>query len=252
MARMNDIVDFCADFLDIARFRDAAVNGLQVEGGPEVHRLATTVSVSREVISDALAWKADALLVHHGLLWGQRLGPIIGPLRTRLRLLLANDLNLLAYHLPLDAHPEVGNNAQLARALGLSVAEPFAEIDGQFIGAIATSTEPVPLLDLIGQVIEITDREPIVLEGGPRDVQRVAILSGSGSFAVDQAASADCQVLLTGDARESTMAMAREIGVTIIAAGHEATERMGVQALGNLLSQRYCLEERFLNDPNPI
>jgi len=252
MAATKDIVDFCADFLEVGRFRDAAVNGLQVEGRPKLNRLATAVSVSREVISDALAWNADALLVHHGLLWGQRLGPITGPLHTRLRLLLVNDLNLLAYHLPLDAHREVGNNAQLGRALGLTVTEPFAEIDGQYIGVIATAPGSVPLLDLIGQVIEITEREPIVLEGGPRDVQRVAILSGSGSFAVDQAVEAGCQVLLTGDARESTMAFARERGITVIAAGHEATERLGVQALGRLLGQRYGLEVRFLNDANPI
>lgn len=252
MAATEDIVNFCNEYLDVGRFRDAAVNGLQVGGKPTIQRLATAVSISREVISSALAWKADAILVHHGLLWGQRSGPITGPFRTRLRFLLTNDLNLIAYHLPLDAHPEVGNNVLLARALGLTVAEPFARVDGQFIGVIATAPEQVPVLDLIGQVIEFTEREPIVLGGGPGHVDRVAILSGSGAFALDEAAAAGCQVLLTGDARESTMALARELGVTVIAAGHEATERCGVRALSELLSLRFGIEVNFLNTPNPI
>lgn len=252
MAASKDIINFCNEYLDIGRFRDAGVNGLQVEGRPTIQRLAVAVSISREVISAAVAFKADAILVHHGLLWGQRSGPITGPFRARLRFLFAHDLNLLAYHLPLDAHPEIGNNALLARALGLTVAEPFAQVDGQYIGYIASAPKPVPLLDLIGQVIEITEREPIVLEGGPREVQRVAILTGSGAFALDEAAAAGCQVLLTGDARESTMALARELGVTAIAAGHEATERAGVRALSDLLSQRFGIEVRFVNTPNPI
>ena len=252
MAATEDIVNFCNEYLDVGSFRDAAVNGLQVEGSPTVQRLATTVSISREVISSALAWKADAILVHHGLLWGQRSGPIVGPFRTRLRFLLANDLNLVAYHLPLDAHPEIGNNALLARTLGLTIAEPFARVDGQFIGVIANAPNQMPLLDLVGQVIEFTEREPIVLGGGPGHVDRVAILSGSGAFALDEAAAAGCQVLLTGDARETTMALARELGVTVIAAGHEATERCGVRALSDLLSQRFGIEVNFVNTPNPI
>lgn len=252
MAATEDIINFCNQYLDVGRFRDAGVNGLQVEGSPTIQRLATAVSISREVISSALAWKADGILVHHGMLWGQRSGPITGPFRTRLRFLLANDLNLIGYHLPLDAHPEVGNNALLARELGLTISEPFASVEGQFIGFIATAPNPVAVLDLIGQVIEITEREPIVLGGGPSEVKRVAILSGSGAFALDEAAAAGCEVLITGDARESTMALARELGVTVIAAGHEATERGGVQSLSTLLRERFGIEVNFVSTPNPI
>ena len=252
MAATTEIVNYCNEYLDVDRFRDAGINGLQVEGGPGIQRLAAAVSISREVISSAVALRAEAILVHHGLLWGQRSGPINGPFRARLRFLLANDLNLIAYHLPLDAHPEIGNNVLLARALRLTVTKPFAPVDGQFIGCIASAPNPVPLLDLIGQVIEITEQEPIILRGGPREVRRVGILSGSGVFAIDEAVAAGCQALLTGDARESTMALARELGITVIAAGHEATERVGVRALMELLSERFGIEVHFVNTPNPI
>lgn len=249
---LRELARYCDEVLDVARFRDASVNGVQVEGRAEIRRLATAVSASRQTISEALAWGADALLVHHGVLWGDRLGPITGVLRGRLRLLLANDLNLLAYHLPLDAHPELGNNALLARSLQLDPVEPFALVSGVPIGFIAESSSPRPLARLVEQVRELTGRDPLVLPGGPAEVRRVAVLSGSGASALPEAAELGCQALLTGEARETTMALARELGVTVIAAGHEATERLGVQALGQHLAERFELETTFLHDPNPV
>ncbi|MDI3340659.1 MAG: Nif3-like dinuclear metal center hexameric protein [Sphaerobacter sp.] len=252
MAARDDIVTFCAGFLAVDEFRDAAINGLQVEGRRSVERIAVAVSASQHTIEAALAWGADALLVHHGLLWGERLGPIVGPLRYRLKGLLAADLNLLAYHLPLDAHSEIGNNARLAAALGLNVVDRCAEVHGQPIGVIATPAEPTALTEIVARLAGVTEREPLVLAGGPPLVGRVAIVSGSGYAALDEAAAAGCDALLTGDVRESTMALARELGVTVVAGGHEATERLGVQALAEVLEQEFGVETRFLPDPNPV
>ncbi|MBX6341557.1 MAG: Nif3-like dinuclear metal center hexameric protein, partial [Thermomicrobiaceae bacterium] len=180
MARIERVLSFANEYLAVDRFRDAAVNGLQVEGRAELARLATAVSASQRTIEDAIAAGADALLVHHGVLWGERRGPIAGVFAARLRLLLRHDLALIAYHLPLDAHPEVGNNALLARALGLGVVEPFAEVAGQPIGVIAEPESPLAPEEIARRVREVTGREPVTLPGGPDAVHRVGIVSGSG------------------------------------------------------------------------
>ena len=252
MATIAEITAFCAETLEIDRFRDAALNGLQVAGATNLTRLATAVSVNRAVIEQAAGWGAEVLLVHHGMFWGDRFGPIVGPKRERLALLLGNQMNLLAYHLPLDAHPDVGNNAQLARTLGLTVSEPFAETQGAPIGWIARAPSPVPLSELVERVAAATARPPIVLGGGPEASDSVAILSGSGYSALEEASARGCGVLVTGDVRESTMAEARELGITVISGGHEATERLGVQALAEMIADRFGVETRFFHDPNPI
>lgn len=252
MVDLGELVRYCDRLLECSRFRDAATNGLQVEGRSVVRRLAVAVSANRATIERAISWDADALLVHHGLFWGESARAVTGVLRQRLRPLLVHDVSLLAYHLPLDAHPELGNNAQLAFALGLEPVEPFAEIAGNSIGWIARAEPPRPLRDLIAVIEQHTDRAPTVLPGGPETVRRVAILTGSGASALGEAAERGCDVLLTGEARETTMALARELGITVIAAGHEATERLGVQALARHLAATFGLETTFLHDPNPI
>lgn len=252
MADRDAIVAFCAEYLEVDRFRDVAVNGLQVQGRDTVNRVATAVSVSQYTIDAALDWGADVLLVHHGLLWGERTGPIVGPLRERLKRLLAADLNLVAYHLPLDAHPEVGNNHRLAAALDLSVVAPFAEVQGQPIGVIAEPPEAFTVPDLVARLERVTERAPVVLDGHQGPLRRVAVLSGSGYSALDEAVAAGCDALVTGDVREPTMALARELGITVLAGGHEATERLGVQALGEVLRDRFGVATRFIPDPNPI
>ena len=252
MAHRDDLLAFCTELLQPERFQDAAVNGLQVAGHPEIRRLATSVSATQRSIDEAVSWGAELLLVHHGLLWGQRLGPLVGPTRERLRALLVGDLNLVGYHLPLDAHPEIGNNTLLARALGLTVREPFASVGAQPIGVVAEPTHPLAIAELAERLRLATAREPTVLDGGAFEVRRVGVLTGSGSGALDEALAARCDVMITGDARESTMALAREVGVTVLAGGHEATERLGVQALGERLARQFGLETRFLPDPNPI
>ncbi|MCX7623038.1 MAG: Nif3-like dinuclear metal center hexameric protein [Thermomicrobium sp.] len=252
MIDLHELVRYCDEVLEARRFRDAATNGLQVEGRSPVRRLAVAVSANRATIERAIEWDADALLVHHGLFWGDGLRAVTGFVRQRLRPLLAADVSLIAYHLPLDAHPELGNNAQLAFALGLEPVEPFAEVAGTPIGWIARATEPRALDELTAAVERQTERRPLVLGGGPPVVRRIAILSGSGASALQEAAAAGCDALLTGEARETTMALARELGVSVIVAGHEATERLGVQALARHLKATFGLEIAFLHDPNPI
>ncbi len=252
MVSTRELIDFATATLDATRFRDAAINGLQVGGREHVSRLATSVSVSEQIVRQAIDWRADMLLVHHGLFWGERSGPITGPLRTRLRLLLQHDISLVGYHLPLDAHPQLGNNALLAKHLGLNLKLPFAEIAGQSIGFVATPDDTLTLDDLVARVRDVTGRDPTLLRGGVPNVDQVAILSGSGYSALDEAAKLGCQVLITGDVREPTMALAREIGISVIAGGHEATERLGIQELGALLAAKYGLETTFFIDQNPI
>jgi dinuclear metal center YbgI/SA1388 family protein len=248
----REIVGYCSTALNSDRFHDVAVNGLQVEGKEIVNRLASAVSVSAKVIHEAAEWNADMLLVHHGLFWGDRSGPIAGPIRTRLGLLLGTDMNLVGYHLPLDAHPTLGNNALLIQELGLEMHQPFAKVADQNIGYIASSTPSISLNALARRFENLTKRSPTILPGGPDPVDRVAVVSGSGYSTLDEAAGLGCQVIITGDVREPTMATARELGVTVIAGGHEATERLGVQALADLLSKTFNVETRFFEDPNPI
>ena len=252
MVRVNELIEFCATTLDSARFLDASLNGLQVAGRDTVDRIASAVSVNERIIRAAIAWQADLLLVHHGLFWGERMGPLVGPLRTRLQLLLQFDVNLVAYHLPLDAHPTLGNNVLLANALELTIAEPFAEVNGRPIGVVATSHDRVTLDELAAAVARLTAQRPVVLAGGPTNLQRIGILSGSGYSALAEAAALDCHVLITGDVREPTMALARELGISVIAGGHEATERLGIQALAGILGERFDITTQFFPDPNPI
>ncbi|MCX2727552.1 Nif3-like dinuclear metal center hexameric protein [Thermomicrobium sp. 4228-Ro] len=252
MIALRDLVRYCDQLLESSRFRDAATNGVQVEGRTAVRRLAVAVSANRATIERAVAWDADVLLVHHGLFWGDGLRSLTGIVRERLRPLLVHEVSLIAYHLPLDAHPELGNNAQLAFALGLEPAEPFAQVAGQPIGWVARANEPRSLDELVAAVQQCTGRPPIVLSGGPPVVRQVAILSGSGASALEEAAALGCEAFLTGEARETTMALARELGVTVIVGGHEATERLGVQALARHLSSAFGLEITFLHDPNPL
>jgi dinuclear metal center YbgI/SA1388 family protein len=252
MAERDEIVQYCSVALNASEYQDIALNGLQVEGSPVVQHLTLAVSCNQQSIDSAIECGSDALLVHHGLVLDGRLGLIKGPVRRRLSGLLANDINLIAYHLPLDGHREIGNNARIMAELGLDPIEPLETFGPMPIGYIATSGQPRSLIDLIGQVFALTEREPVVLPGGPVDVSRVAVLSGSGYPALEEAAAKGCDVLLTGDIREPTMAMARELGITVIAAGHEATERLGVQALGARLQDQFGIDIEFSHDPNPV
>ncbi len=232
---------------------DYCPNGLQVEGRHRVERVVTAVSASRALFSRAVAMEADLVLVHHGILWkGQEPPRIVGSFRERLRLLLDNDISLVAYHLPLDRHLELGNAAQLARRLGLVNLEPFGEHGGAPVGVCGVFREPVPADELFTAVGEVCDREPQVFEGDRSTVSSVGIVTGAAQAQYHQAVTAGLDAYITGEATEWVLHQAAEDGVHFIAAGHYATERFGVLALGRWLAREHDLEVEFVDLPNPV
>jgi dinuclear metal center YbgI/SA1388 family protein len=250
---VSDILAEADRLLEPARFEDFCVNGLQVPGPAEVDKIATGVSAHAQLFEQAASANANLLLVHHGLFWGPGVRTIDPALKRRLQILFDADIALAAYHLPLDAHPELGNNALLAHALGAEHLEPFGEHRGQTIGFIATlEGEGVETRQLTAKIAEVTEREPLLLDGGPARIERLAIVSGAGSDYVHEAAAAGAQALLTGEPAERVTATAKELGVHVIAAGHHATETFGIRALGELLAGRFGLEHVFIDVPNPV
>ncbi|HEV3047889.1 MAG TPA: Nif3-like dinuclear metal center hexameric protein [Solirubrobacteraceae bacterium] len=239
--------------LEPARFEDYCVNGLQVPGPDRVATLATGVSANVALFERAAAAGADLLLVHHGLFWGAGVRVVDGPLKRRLQMLFDAGIALAAYHLPLDAHPRLGNNALLAEALGAGELRPFAEHRGQSIGCLASFPGAgLPARELFARVREATAREPLVFDAGPELVARLAIVSGAGTDYAGEAAAAGAQALLTGEPAERSMAQAHELGLHLIAAGHHATETFGVRRLGEHLAARFGLRHVFLDVPNPV
>jgi dinuclear metal center YbgI/SA1388 family protein len=252
-ADLREIIDELDRLLESARFQDYCLNGLQVPGPDRVSTLATGVSAHLELFELAAAEGAELLLVHHGLFWGAGIQAVDASLKRRLQILFEAEIGLAAYHLPLDAHAEFGNNALLARALGADTLEPFALHRGEPIGFLADlPAEGIGAADLFARVAQITKREPLVFDAGPARVRRVGIVSGAGADYLPQAAAAGADALLTGEPVERAMALARESGVHFIAAGHHATETFGVKRLGEHLAGRFGLRHVFLDVPNPV
>lgn len=240
--------------LDPARFGDYGPNGLQVPGRAEVERIATGVSASVALFEQAAAARANLVIVHHGLFWGSGpIGPIDTALKRRLKILFDADMSLAAYHLPLDAHPKVGNNAQIAQGLGAQGLEPFALHAGEPIGFLATFPgEGLSADDLFGKVAELMGREPLVFDAGPPQIRRLAIVSGGGSDYLADAIACGADAFLTGEPAERVMTEAQEAGIHFIAAGHYATETFGVRLLGEHLAERFDVDHQFIDIPNPI
>jgi dinuclear metal center YbgI/SA1388 family protein len=252
----RDILAELDRVLEPERFADYCINGLQVPGPDEVQTIATGVSAQAELFELAAREQAQLLLVHHGLFWGSGVAAIDALLKRRLQILFDAGIALAAYHLPLDAHPQFGNNVLLAEALGASDAgrlTPFALHRGQAIGFLASFPDDgLPAQELFGRVAEVTQREPLVFDAGPARVRRLAIVSGAGADYTADAAAAGADALLTGEPAERSMALARESGVHLIAAGHYATETFGVRRLGEHLAERFELRHVFLDVPNPV
>ena len=242
----NELAAYLDALLECGRFRDYCPNGLQVEGRAEVRRIVCGVSASQTLLEAALAAGADAVLVHHGWFWRGEDGRVTGIRRARLKTLLANDLNLFAYHLPLDAHAEFGNNAQLARRMGWTVDGRFGEQDIGFLGR--THGTAGELADRLA--LEL-GRLPLLVGDPARDIERIAWCSGGAQGYFEQAIAAGADDYVSGEISEQTTHLARESGVPYIAAGHHATERYGVQALGAHLAERFGLECRFVDIDNP-
>jgi dinuclear metal center YbgI/SA1388 family protein len=247
MASRDEIVEFASAHLDVASYPDYGPVGLQVVGADEVSRIVCSVSCSLELFAEAARRRAELVLVHHGLFWDREPRVIGRALRDRLKALFDADLNLVAYHLALDAHPEVGNNALLARELGVRAAARFAGV-----GWAGPLERPCPIGELAERVRDRLGRDPLVFASGPEPVRTVAICSGGAARVLDEAIAAGYDCLLTGEPAEPTMMAAREAGVHFVAAGHYATETLGVQALAALLADRFGLAWEFVDLPTPV
>jgi len=242
--------------LQAPRFKDYCPNGLQVEGKPHIRHIITGVTASEALIREAITRNADAILVHHGWFWKNEDPRVRGPRRTRLALTLAHDLNIFAYHLPLDAHPEWGNNAQLANVLGLT---PERTPDGTPVTCgsgdliwLGSASGITTLGELTARVQERLHRPPLVIGDPDQPVRRIAWCTGGAQSMLGDAIDAGADVYITGEASEPTFHLARETGTGFIGAGHHATERYGVKALGEAIARHFDIKVEFIDVDNPI
>jgi dinuclear metal center YbgI/SA1388 family protein len=237
--------------LQPAQFKDYGPNGLQVEGRDGIRKLVSGVTASRALIEAAIAEGADAILVHHGLFWRGQDGRVTGWMKQRLALLLAHDINLLAYHLPLDAHPELGNNAQLARHLGVVIHPDgrgrFGEQALGFMGERSCDSASA----LADHIARRLGRAVTLVAEPDRPIRQVALCTGGAQGYFESAIAAGADVFITGEISEPQAHYARECGVTFIACGHHATERYGAPALAAHVAERFGLEHHFIDIPNP-
>jgi dinuclear metal center YbgI/SA1388 family protein len=248
MAQRSDIESYLSKLLDVGRFRDYGPNGLQVEGKPSVHKLVSGVTASRGLIDAAIAQQADAVLVHHGLFWKGHDGRVTGWLKQRLERLLAHQISLLAYHLPLDAHPEFGNNAQFGLQLGLVADARFGEQDLGFLGNAA---QAVSVESLAGLLQTRLARTPVVVPGDGRPLRRIAWCTGGAQGYFESAIAAGADVFVTGEISEPQAHYARETGVAFMACGHHASERYGAPAVAAHVAEVFGIEHQFIEIDNP-
>ena len=247
MANRDEILAFASELLDLDAYPDYGPMGMQVAGAPEVDRFACGVSSSLELFERTAAARAQMLLVHHGVFWDRDSRVIDDAMRRRLKMLFDAGITLAAYHLALDAHPEMGNNALIARELGIEPSEPFGGIG--FGGPLA---EPVSVDEFTARVRERLGSEPVVFAHGPDRIERAAVITGGAARYLADAAREGYDLFLTGEPAEPSLHAARELGIHFVAAGHYATERIGIQALAKRLADQFDLEWEFIDLPNPV
>ncbi len=258
--RLRDVVSHLDTVLEIDRFRDYCPNGLQVEGRQEVDRVVTGVTASLELFERAAARRADLIVVHHGLIWGSGLSSLTGPLARRVGFLFQRGMSLAGYHLPLDAHPRLGNNAGLAEAIGAGAAgevETFGDVRGHSLGVAVTLPEPTPRADVLAAISKcvLGGAEPtFVFPHGPERVRRVGLCTGAASDLLEAASGAGCDLFITGELAERAGELARELQVTLVAAGHYATEVFGPRRLAEELQREFPNLEsaEFVDVPSPL
>jgi dinuclear metal center YbgI/SA1388 family protein len=246
VASRDEIVAYANELLEVERFPEFAPQGLQVVGAADVTTIACGVSCSQELFERAAELEAELVLVHHGLFWRNEPLVVDARLRGRLEALFGANASLVAYHLALDAHPELGNNAQLAARIDATPTEPFGGV------GLGCTIDAVALDDLAARVGDVVERAPLVLRGDEREIRRLVVSTGAAGHDLVVAAHLGYDALLTGEAEEPSAATARELGIHLIAAGHHATERFGVQALAEHLAARFGLAWRFLEVANPV
>lgn len=248
MVSRDELEQYLSSLLNVSKFKDYAPNGLQVEGRQEIHKIVTGVTACQALLETAVEQGADAVLVHHGYFWRGDNPVVRGMHQRRLATLLKNDLNLFAYHLPLDAHPELGNNAQLAKRLGLTVENVLNE---QGVGNIGRLAEPMSLVDFGEKIEQVLKRKPLLVSGGTHEIQHIAWCTGGAQGYIQEALAFSVDAYLSGEISEHTTHSARENNLHYIAAGHHATERYGVQALGEHLVAQFAVECSFVEIDNP-
>jgi dinuclear metal center YbgI/SA1388 family protein len=247
MARRDEIVEFLDEYLDAASWEDYGPNGLQVPGREEVELVVTGVSAHVELFERAAEAGAGMVLCHHGIFWRSTPQAIGSQMKARLKALFDADMSLAAYHLPLDAHPEVGNNALICAELGLERGERFADV-----GFVGRSAEPLTLSALVERCAALFGRPPLVFDGGTEEVSAVGVVSGGGGSSLAEAGALGLDALITGEPEEPAMADAAETGVSFLACGHYATETFGIRRLGEVVAERFGIEQRFVEVPNPV
>ena len=249
--RRNELLSYLEQQLNVANISDYCPNGLQVEGRDEITRIVTGVSASQALIDTAIEYRADALLVHHGYFWKGEPAPVVGMKRNRLKALLQHDINLIAYHLPLDCHPRLGNNAQLATMLGLQDSYPLSGVKPDGVVTVGQLPTAIAGEQLRTQLESRLGRSVLHSEGIQRPLQSVAICTGGGQGYIEAVADAGIDAFITGEVSEQTIHVSREMGIDFFAAGHHATERYGIKALGEHLQQQFALDVRFVDIDNP-
>ena len=249
--RLQDLVAYLDQFLD-SRGRDYGPNGLQVEGKQEIRKVVTGVSSCQELFVRAREAGADAVLVHHGLFWEGMPRTLTGFQYRRVAELIRGEMSLIAYHLPLDRHAEVGNNALACREFGLVDLEPFGLHEGLPIGFKGRFPEPIPPAELVARCRRIYQQEPFTFLEGPDPISTLGIISGGAQREVYDAIADGLDAYITGEVSEWVMNVAREAHIHYVAAGHYATERLGIRALGEHLRERFEIEAEFIDVPNPV
>lgn len=237
--------------LNSAQIRDYCPNGLQVEGKTEIGKIITGVTASQALLDEAVRRDADAIIVHHGYFWKNETMVISGMKKRRLQTLLRHDMNLLAYHLPLDIHPELGNNAQLAELLGITQLQPVALCEPLGVLQCGRLEKPLPLAIFAEQVATTLGRQVLAHAAGTRSVEKVALCTGGGQGYIEQAAAAGADLFISGEVSEQTIHIANEMCIHFMAAGHHATERYGIRALSQWLAAQTGLVVEFVDIDNP-
>lgn len=248
----KDITEFCDEYLAAASFQDYCPNGLQVDAGAEIKRIVTGVTASEALIDAAIQDGADAILVHHGYFWKGEPAPITGMKGKRIRKLMQHGISLIAYHLPLDAHTEIGNNAVLARELGLIITGALYPTETRPVGNVATCP-PQSSAELCQTIETVLGRKLLYISGNRGDnlITRVGICTGGAQDMIEQAAAMGCDAYISGEISERTTHSARELGIDYFACGHHATERGGIQALGEMVREHFGIPVTFIDIDNP-
>ena len=249
---LKELVKILEDELQPGLFKDYCPNGLQIEGSEHVHKLVTGVTACQALIDKAVELKADAILVHHGYFWKGEDPAIVGMKKRRIETLLENDISLMSYHLPLDGHQELGNNAQLAKLLGWTTEGGMEPGKARSVGSWGKPEQPLTLDQLGDQIENKLGRKPLLIPAGDHEIKTLAWCTGGAQRMIDLALDLNVDAYVSGEISESTVHFARENGIHYISAGHHATERYGAKAMGEWLEKKFDIEHHFVDIDSPV